>query len=138
MVDGKFVAENSTTPAGQNVATELLDRCLKWSEIVLSRSTLLGEPSILGDTDACLRQGNIDERFKPIYDKLCAIRNHLEKLSITQAWSLRETDLYDYQRQLDRLDESRVNGNFEDSRGEKADLHTQRVNLAANLSIISC
>ncbi|KAL8883769.1 MAG: hypothetical protein Q9215_008033, partial [Flavoplaca cf. flavocitrina] len=111
MVDGKFVAENSTTPAGQNVATELLDRCLKWSEIVLSR------------------QGKIDERFKPIYDKLCAIRNHLEKLSITQAWSLRETDLYDYQRQLDRLDESRVNGNFEDSCGVKADLHAQRTLL---------
>lgn len=54
MVDGKFMAENSTTPAGQNVATELLDRCLKWSEIVLSRSTLLGERSILaGETDAC-------------------------------------------------------------------------------------
>ncbi|KAI4268731.1 MAG: hypothetical protein LQ337_007689 [Flavoplaca oasis] len=111
MVDGKFMAENSTTPAGQNVATELLDRCLKWSEIVLSR------------------QGKIDERFKPIYDKLCAIRNHLEKLSITQAWSLRETDLYDYQRQLDRLDESRVNGNFEDPCGEKADLHAQRTLL---------
>ncbi|KAL9042187.1 MAG: hypothetical protein Q9180_000767 [Flavoplaca navasiana] len=111
MVDGKFKAENSTTPAGQNVATELLDRCLKWSEIVLSR------------------QGKIDERFKPIYDKLCAIRNHLEKLSITQAWSLRETDLYDYQRQLDRFDESRVNGNFEDSCGEKADLHAQRTLL---------
>ncbi|KAL8899101.1 MAG: hypothetical protein Q9192_001736 [Flavoplaca navasiana] len=111
MVDGKFMAENSTTPAGQNVATELLDRCLKWSEIVLSR------------------QGKIDERFKPIYDKLCAIRNHLEKLSITQAWSLRETDLYDYQRQLDRFDESRVNGNFEDSCEEKADLHAQRTLL---------
>ncbi|KAL9001198.1 MAG: hypothetical protein Q9169_000382 [Polycauliona sp. 2 TL-2023] len=111
MVDGKFLAEDSTTPAGQNVATELLSRCLKWSEIVLSR------------------QGKIDERFKPIYDKLCAIRNHLEKLSITQAWSLRETDLYDYQRQLDRIDESRVNGNFEDSDENKADLHAQRTLL---------
>ncbi|KAL8850152.1 MAG: hypothetical protein Q9221_004913 [Calogaya cf. arnoldii] len=111
MVGGKFLAEDSTTPAGQNVATELLNRCLKWSEIVLSR------------------QGNIDERFKPTYEKLCSIRNHLEKLSITQAWSLRETDLYDYQRQLDRIDESRVNGNFEDSSGGKADLHTQRTLL---------
>lgn len=73
------------------------------------------------------RQGKIDERFKPIYDKLCDIRNQLEKLSITQAWSLRETDLYDYQRQLDRIDESRVNGNFEDQFGGKADLHAQRV-----------
>ncbi|KAL9031007.1 MAG: hypothetical protein Q9196_000908 [Gyalolechia fulgens] len=111
MVDGKFLAENSTTPAGQHVATELLNRCLEWSELVLAR------------------QGKIDERFKPIYDRLCDIRNRLEKLSITQAWSLRETDLYDYQRQLDRIDESRVNGNFEDQFGNKADLHAQRTLL---------
>ncbi|KAL8943415.1 MAG: hypothetical protein Q9211_000994 [Gyalolechia sp. 1 TL-2023] len=111
MVDGKFLAENSTTPAGQHVATELLNRCLEWSELVLAR------------------QGKFDERFKPIYDRLCDIRNRLEKLSITQAWSLRETDLYDYQRQLDRIDESRVNGNFEDQFGNKADLHAQRTLL---------
>lgn len=82
-------------------------------------------------------QGKIDERFKQTYDKLCDIRNHLEKLSITQAWSLRETDLYDYQRQLDRIDESRVNGNFEDSSGNKADLHAQRVSLAAHIPSLS-
>ncbi|KAI4154621.1 MAG: hypothetical protein L6R39_001358, partial [Caloplaca ligustica] len=100
MVDGKFLAEDSTTPAEQHLATETItqDR----------------------------RQGKIDERFRPTYDKLCDIRNQLEKLSITQAWSLRETDLYDYQRQLDRIDESRVNGNFEDQFGNKADLHAQR------------
>ena len=40
---------------------------------------------------------------------------------------MRETDLYDYQRRLDRIDESRINGNFEDSDGNKADIHTQRV-----------
>ncbi|KAI4113900.1 MAG: hypothetical protein LQ345_005215 [Seirophora villosa] len=111
MVDGNFVAEDSTTPAGQHVATDLLNRCLNWSEIVLTR------------------QGKIDERFKQTYDRLCEVRNQLEKLSITQAWSLRETDLYDYQRRLDRIDESRVNGNFEDRSGVKADLHTQRTLL---------
>ncbi|KAL9596482.1 MAG: hypothetical protein Q9179_004598 [Wetmoreana sp. 5 TL-2023] len=112
MINGKFLAEDSTTPAGQHVATELLNRCLAWSDIVLSR------------------EGRIDERFKATYDKLCDIRNQLEKLSITQAWSLRETDLYTYQRQLDRIDESRVNGNFEDSLGQRADLHAQRVGPA--------
>ncbi|KAL8633047.1 hypothetical protein Q9189_001301 [Teloschistes chrysophthalmus] len=111
MVDGKFLAEDSTTPAGQKVATDLLNRCLLWSDLVLSR------------------QGKIDQRFRMTYDKLCDIRNQLEKLSITQAWSLRETDLYDYQRQLDRIDESRISGNFEDSAGNKADLHAQRTLL---------
>ena len=37
MVDGKFPAEDSTTPAGQKIATDLLNRCLLWSEIVLAR-----------------------------------------------------------------------------------------------------
>ncbi|KAI4281043.1 MAG: hypothetical protein L6R35_005761 [Caloplaca aegaea] len=111
MVDGKFLADDGTAPAGQHVATELLHRCLKWSELVLAR------------------QGKIDERFKPTYDKLCEVLNQLEKLSITQAWSLRETDLYDYQRRLDKIDESRINGNFEDQSGVKADLHTQRTLL---------
>ena len=74
-----------------------------------------------------LRQGKIDERSQGTYDGLCEIRNQLERLSLTQAWSLRETDLYNYQRRLDRVDESRINGNFEDSEGNKADLHAQRV-----------
>ena len=78
-------------------------------------------------TDTKRRQGNIDERFKSTYDKLSDIRNQLERLTLTQAWSLRETDLYNFQRQLDRVDESRINGNFEDESGYKADLHAQRV-----------
>lgn len=73
------------------------------------------------------RQGKIDKRFEDTYEELCEIRNQLERLSLTQAWSLRETDLYDYQRQLDKIDESRVNGNFEDIHGNKADIHSQRV-----------
>lgn len=75
------------------------------------------------------RKGNIDPRFSDKYEKLREIRNQLEKLSLTQAWSLRETDLYSYQRQLDRMDESRVgpDGNFVDAEGKPADLHAQRV-----------
>lgn len=55
------------------------------------------------------------------------IRNKLEKISLTQAWSLRETDLYDFQRELDKIDESRVDGNFVDSEGNFAELYVQRV-----------
>ena len=50
-------------------------------------------------------------------------------MNLTQAWSLRETDLYSYQRQLDRVDEARVNGNFMDMDGRPADLHAQRTLL---------
>lgn len=37
MVDGKFLAEDSTAPAGQAIVAELLDRCFLWSGIVLTR-----------------------------------------------------------------------------------------------------
>ena len=69
----------------------------------------------------------IHERFQEQYERLLEIRNQLDRLSVTQAWSLRETDLFGYQRKLDRIDEARVNGNFVDAEGQAADLHAQRV-----------
>src|SRR3569833_2651243 len=78
-------------------------------------------------SDSASRKGEIPEAFRPIYDVLIGIRNELEKLSLTQAWSLRETDLYDFQRQLDRIDESRVDGNWLDDEGKPAELYVQRV-----------
>ena len=127
MVDGKFLAEDSTAPAGQAIVAELLDRCFLWSGIVLARCVFPQKLNEIFKSNFQIRKGKIDERFKTTYEKLYEIRNQLERLSLTQAWSLRETDLYNYQRHLDRVDESRVNGNFEDSTGHKADLHAQRV-----------
>lgn len=75
------------------------------------------------------REGKIDERFRDQYERLLEIRNQLDRLSVTQAWSLRETDLFGYQRKLDRIDEARVDGNFVDAEGQPADLHAQRVRI---------
>jgi hypothetical protein len=76
------------------------------------------------------KQGRIAHNFKDTYDKLLGLRNQLEKLSLTQAWSLRETDLYSYQRQLDRIDEARgEDGNFYDALGRPADIYEQRTML---------
>ena len=108
-VDGKFVSASGEVPAGNEEVCELLHRCLLWSEMVLER------------------KGEFPEAFAPTYKKLVDIRNNLEKLSLTQAWSLRETDLYDFQRQLDKIDESRINGNFLDPDGKFAELYVQRV-----------
>jgi len=69
------------------------------------------------------------EAFKDKHRVLVDIRNKLEKLSLTQAWSLRETDLYDYQRELDSIDESRIDGNFVDADGNFAELYVQRTLL---------
>ncbi|KAI9642911.1 hypothetical protein NHQ30_008645 [Ciborinia camelliae] len=110
-VDGKFVTVSGETPAGNDEVCEHLERCLKWAECVLER------------------KGQFPEAFQGVYSTLVEIRNKLEKLSLTQAWSLRETDLYDFQRQLDKIDESRVDGNFVDAEGNFAELYVQRALL---------
>lgn len=94
---------------GSDQLSELLSRCLRWSDVVLER------------------KGVIPEQWKSTYDVLYSIRNELDKLSITPAWSLRETDLYDYQRKLDSYDEARVDGNWLDDEGKPAELYAQRV-----------
>jgi hypothetical protein len=110
--DGNFVDADGKPLAGQDGVKSLIERCWRWTEIVLER------------------QGKIQEGFQEQYDRLLEIRNQLDRLSVTQAWSLRETDLFGYQRKLDRIDEARVNGNFVDGEGQAADLHAQRVCLS--------
>ncbi|KAL4956942.1 hypothetical protein BDW69DRAFT_191996 [Aspergillus filifer] len=111
MIDGNFVDSTGKPHENQEEVKQLLHRCWRWTEIVLER------------------EGQIDERFREQYDRLLDIRNQLDRLSVTQAWSLRETDLFVYQRKLDRIDEARVNGNFVDAEGKPADLHAQRTLL---------
>ncbi|KAL4990502.1 hypothetical protein BDW68DRAFT_194466 [Aspergillus falconensis] len=111
MKDGKFVDANGNVLDNQEEVKLLLQRCWRWTEIVLER------------------EGKIDERFREQYERLLDIRNQLDRLSVTQAWSLRETDLFVYQRKLDRIDEARINGNFVDAEGKPADLHAQRTLL---------
>ena len=126
--DGNFVSQDGPVLEGQEVVKDLLDRCWKWSELVLERS--VADLSILCERGGLLtqrRKGKIEERFKEPYDSLLDIRNQLERLSMTQAWSLRETDLFQYQRKLDRIDEARVNGNFIGGDGQPAEIHAQRV-----------
>ncbi|KAK5280093.1 hypothetical protein LTR40_006859 [Exophiala xenobiotica] len=111
MTDGKLPDKTGVTSSGQDLVVPLLNRCLKFTDMVEER------------------QGKIDERFKDVYDKLLEIRNQLERLTMTQAWSLRETDLFMWQRKLDRIDDSRRDGNFFDAEGHPADLHAQRTLL---------
>ncbi|CAG8006842.1 unnamed protein product [Penicillium salamii] len=109
--DGNFVDTEGNILTGQDEVKSLIHRCWRWTEIVLER------------------EGKIDERFRDQYERLLEIRNQLDRLSVTQAWSLRETDLFGFQRKLDRIDEARSNGNFVDAEGQPADLHAQRTLL---------
>lgn len=116
-------------PAGNEEVKELLNRCLVWSQIVLDRLASLFSLLILSQMLTADRKGKMPEAFQDKYLVLVDIRNKLEKLSLTQAWSLRETDLYDFQRQLEKIDESRVDHNFVDAEGNFAELYVQRVCL---------
>ena len=54
----------------------------------------------------------------------------MERRYLVQTWSIRETDLYIYQRQLNKFDNTRnADGDFVDALGRPADLQTQRVCL---------
>lgn len=116
---------------GRTVVKALCIRCALWSEVI--KEKYASHASSISFLAYMLmvncRQGKIDERFQDTYDKLVKIRNQLEQMNLTHAWSLRETDLYSYQRQLDRIDEARVSGNFIDAAGRPADLHAQRTLL---------
>ncbi|KAF9693708.1 hypothetical protein EKO04_008507 [Ascochyta lentis] len=104
-------ANSEPAPKATTLISQLLRRNLLWVALIKEK------------------QGRINPAFQDVYDKLLSIRNKLEKLSLTQAWSLRETDLWDFQRQLDRVDESRVDGNFFDALGRPAEIYEQRTLL---------
>ncbi|KAL2158210.1 hypothetical protein VTH06DRAFT_4530 [Thermothelomyces fergusii] len=132
MVDGRFLGEDGEELRGSEAVAELLRRCLAWSDIVLERYvTRRTRPQASQQQLLTFahRKGVIPDAFKDKYNILINIRNDLEKLSITQAWSLRETDLYDFQRQLDKIDEERVDGNWLDRDGKPAELYVQRTLL---------
>lgn len=126
-MDGHFVGTDGKVLAGSDQVSSLLERCQNYTGVVLER--LVG-PKLPPETRPLImtyRAGQFPTEWKPIYDTLTNIRNELDKLSLTQAWSLRETDLYDFQRQLDKIDESRVDGNWLDDKGRPAELFVQRV-----------
>lgn len=54
----------------------------------------------------------LDDNLKPIYDRLINLKTTLEDLLVTRRWTLRETDLYTYQKNLQELDDLRVDGKF--------------------------
>ncbi|KAI0206933.1 hypothetical protein F4808DRAFT_405885 [Astrocystis sublimbata] len=105
---GQFVDERGNKLQGSDEVVTLLERCQLYTGVVLERG------------------GKFPDKWRPIYNTLIGIRNELDKLSLTQAWSLRETDLFDFQRQLDKIDENRVDGNWLDDEGQPAELYVQR------------
>jgi len=55
--------------------------------------------------------------LQPIYERLSELRSQLERLVLTHRWTLRETDLFNYQMGLQEIDSMRVDGKFKDADG---------------------
>ncbi|CDS09377.1 hypothetical protein LRAMOSA10737 [Lichtheimia ramosa] len=60
---------------------------------------------------------NVSASLVPLADRLKEIKGQLERLALTHRWTLRETDLYTFQVQLQEIEKLRVNGKFKDADG---------------------
>ncbi|KAK7206238.1 hypothetical protein BZA70DRAFT_128058 [Myxozyma melibiosi] len=98
-VDGNFLSPDGNIPDGQNVLNGLLEEC----------------HNVLNDFFA--RKELVADSLRPIYDQLVEMKNQLEGMMLTHRWTLRETDLYNYQQKLQAIDDMRVNGSFLDEDG---------------------
>ncbi|CAO3687540.1 unnamed protein product [Umbelopsis vinacea] len=99
-VDGKFLAPDGSIPAGQALVVGLLEQLFEETH------------DLMASTD------NVSESLTPIADRLKEIKSQLERLSLTHRWTLRETDLYTFQLQLQEIEKLRVGGKFLDSEGK--------------------
>ncbi|QFZ30461.1 hypothetical protein EJF18_80180 [Clavispora lusitaniae] len=67
--------------------------------------------------------------LRSVYEELIALKQTLEKLLVTRRWTMRETDLYGYQKQLKRLDEQRVSLTQDSASSGAAGRKMRRVSL---------
>ncbi|KAK9464637.1 hypothetical protein V1512DRAFT_212744 [Lipomyces arxii] len=98
-VDGNFLSPDGNIPDGQNVVNGLLEECHDLLNDFIAREDLVG-PAL-----------------HPIYEQLTEMKNQLDSLMLTHKWTLRETDLYNFQQKLQVIDDKRVNGVFLDEEG---------------------
>lgn len=88
--------KNGSVPKGQALIVGLLEQLYEETH------------DLIASTD------NISDSLKPIADRLKEIKNQLGRLALTHRWTLRETDLYTYQLQLQEIEKLRHNGKFRD------------------------
>lgn len=114
--DGKFQSKVATPQqlhSTQMVLNGLLDDCNNFFNDVVIQSENSDISSIFEslsikddkDNDAVLKT------FHELYNKLISLKLTLENLLITRRWTMRETDLYNYQKMLKTIDEDRINLN---------------------------
>ncbi|CAH6718790.1 cu(2+) suppressing and bleomycin sensitive protein 1 [[Candida] jaroonii] len=88
----------------QIILNGLLDDCNNLiKDINIHKTSNLNE--LLDDLS--LNDDEIVNEFKTLYKQLCSIKLVLENLLITRRWTLRETDLYNYQNELKNIESKR-------------------------------
>lgn len=108
---GKFhsTAPEQQVAVAQMVLDGLLDDCnnllydvnIQQDNDILSRFALLAVGSPTEPAARVLAQ------FKELYAELLAVKRTLDNLLVTRRWTMRETDLYAYQKTLKSIDERR-------------------------------
>ncbi|CAO3630503.1 unnamed protein product [Cunninghamella blakesleeana] len=110
-VDGRFLGEDgSSIPAGQAVICELLDQVYAYSHDLIIVTTPDFSPAL-----------------QSLRERLVEIKSQLERLELTQKWTMRQTDLFSYQHQLHDIVKLRYTGQKE-GEGEENDNHYDAYN----------
>ncbi|KAJ1942522.1 hypothetical protein EC988_006464, partial [Linderina pennispora] len=91
-VNDRFVLQDGSVADGQTQVVGLLEECFDSLHEVLVEGSC------------------VPPDLAPVYTRLLEIRAQLDKLLLTSRWTLRETDLWSYQVQLQDIDAMRRNG----------------------------
>lgn len=91
-----YIRPDGSIPTGESTLNGILEKC----------------HSLIDDFSAA-KEENVDPALKSIYSQLVDLKSTLEGLLVTHRWTLRETDLYAYQKKLQEIDDLRVNGVFQ-------------------------
>lgn len=115
---GRFrseVANESDLNTTQSVLNGLLDDCHNFIKDLRIQRDTTGIANLFEDLNLGKSEDDeledIAKSLKSIYDELLTLRQTLENLLITRRWTMRETDLYNYQKALKRIDEQRLDFN---------------------------
>lgn len=133
----ELITENIHDNNKVNQLTQDLTQCQIKAETIFSNNeNEKGAGIIKGLIDNCSNYLNdlhlgidrVDPHLTNIYEKLLNLKSILENLLLTKRWTLRTTDIFNYQKQLVEIDNSRVNGYFisKDYKGQSVLLYLLR------------
>ncbi|KAG9325171.1 hypothetical protein KVV02_002025 [Mortierella alpina] len=97
--DGKFLDEHGSVVSGQAAVIGLLEDCYDDCHNLLATKE------------------RVPKALQDVFQRLQSIKMDLERLVLTQRWTLRETDLWQYQMRLNEISTLRKNGKFVDREG---------------------